>query len=98
MKNIRNEFVDKGKMKLETMPSFFIESLVWNAPPDRFTGATWRDDAESVALKIWSDMRDSAISDNYAEVSDLLWLFRGHNRTPKQAEDFMLQVWSYVRK
>lgn len=97
-KNIRNKFIDEGTLKLEDMPSFFIESLVWNVPDNYFNGSTWRDDAESVALKVWSDMRDANISNNYAEVSDLMWLFRGHKRTPKQAENFMLKAWLLIRK
>ena len=40
LKNVRNEFVDKGLMKLEAMPSFFIESLVWNVPASHFRGTT----------------------------------------------------------
>jgi hypothetical protein len=96
LKNVRGELADKGVMKVEDMPSFFIESLAWNVPLGYFKGSTWRDDAGSVALKIWSDMRDPAISTNYSEVSDLMWLFRGQKRTPKQAEDFMLRAWDYV--
>lgn len=99
IKNVRNRLVSLGEIKEGDISSFFIESLVWNVPNSYFTGATWRGDAESVALKIWSDMRDTAIAHNYAEVSDLQWLFRGQtHRTPKQAEDFMLKVWSFVRK
>lgn len=99
LKNVRNHFVDEGKMKIEDMPSFFIESLVWNVPSTHFSGATWRDDAESVALKIWSDMREFEKSNNYAEVSDLMWLFRGQfHRSPKQAEEFMLKAWSFIKK
>ena len=98
LKNARNHFSDQGSMKIEDMPSFFIESLVWNVPNNYFCGTTWRDDAESVTLKIWSDMRNVTISNSYAEVSDLKWLFRGQtHRTPKQAEDFMLKAWSFMR-
>lgn len=92
IKNIRNELPDKS------MPSFFIESLVWNAPDDLFSGPRWRDHVSAVSAKIWNDMRDFNKSNNYAEVSDLHWLFRGNTkRTPKQAEDFMYKVWHYVQ-
>lgn len=99
LKNIRNDLVEKGSIKLETMSSFFVESLVWNVPNTHFSGTTWREDAEEVTAKIWNDMRDPSISQKYAEVSDLMWLFHNKiNRTPKQAEDFMLEAWHYVRK
>ncbi|MDO8594932.1 MAG: nucleotidyltransferase [bacterium] len=99
LKNIRNDLVDKNLLKLEVMPSFFVESLVWNVAKDFFSGTTWREDVENVTAKIWNDMRDATIANEYAEVSDLMWLFRGKtNRTPKQAEDFMLEAWRYVNK
>ncbi|MFA5086479.1 MAG: nucleotidyltransferase [Candidatus Paceibacterota bacterium] len=98
IKRIRNEFVEKGLMKLSDMPSFFIESLVWNVENSYIAGKTWRELVESVSAKIWNDMRNPEIANSYAEVSDLQWLFRGQTkRTPKQAEDFMLQVYNYVK-
>jgi len=71
LKNVRNHFADQGLMKIEDMPSFFIESLVWNVPDSYFQGSTWRDDAVSVTAKIWNDMRDAAKANDYAEVNDL---------------------------
>ncbi len=98
LKNIRNRFVDEGSLDIKTMPSYFIESLVWNVPDSYFQGSTWRDDAESAALKIWDDMQNPEIANNYLEVSRLIWLFRGQNRVPKQAEDFMLRAWALIKK
>jgi predicted nucleotidyltransferase len=99
LKNVRNELVDKGLYPADTMPSFFIECLVWNVPHHHFGNQTHREDARSVALQIWSDMRDPEKSKNYAEVCDLHWLFRGQTkRTPAQAEAFMLKAWSYLEK
>lgn len=97
LKNLRNEMVDKGLYPADAMPSFFIECLVWNVPNSYFQNDTYREDARSVALKIWSDMRDPEKANNYAEVCDLHWLFRGSTkRTPAQAENFMLKAWSYL--
>ena len=97
LKNTRNELVEKGLYPADTMPSFFIESLVWNAPNSCFSHTTYREDARAVALQIWSDMRDPAKSNLYAEVCDLHWLFRGKTtRTPAQAEAFILKAWSYL--
>jgi len=97
LKNVRNKFVDNGSITLESMPSFFVECLIWNLPNSYFRGTTWREISSSVALKIWSDMRTAEIAKDYAEVSDLMWLFRGSTtRTYKQAEDFILNAWSYL--
>mgnify|MGYP001582740555 FL=1 len=81
------------------MPSFFIESLAWNAPNSCYTGKTYREDALAVSDKIWNDMQTPTIANNYAEVSDLHWLFRGQSkRTHARAQDFMLQVWSHIKE
>jgi hypothetical protein len=97
LKNLRNRFVENNELKLESMPSFFIESLAWNVPDGMFNARSWRETAGDVALKIWSDMRNPIIANNYAEVSDLMWLFRGSPaRTHKQAEDFILKAWYHL--
>jgi hypothetical protein len=98
LKHVRNQLIENHSLGTEAMPSFFLESLVWNVPEGYFRQGTWRAIVESVVLKIWSDMRDVMSADKYAEVSDLQWLFRGQTkRTHKQAEDFMLRAWSYVK-
>jgi uncharacterized protein Veg len=98
-KNARNEMVEKGLYPHDSMPSFFIECLVWNVPKSYFENTTHREDARSVAAKIWSDMRDPEKYNMYAEVCDLHWLFRGeYKNTPTQAEEFMRKVWNYLEK
>lgn len=99
LKNIKNHFVDEGILTPETMPSFFIENLVWNVPKDYFESKTWREDIENIAWKIWGDMTKTETANKYAEISDLMWLFGRHtNRTHKQAEDFMLMAANLVKK
>lgn len=95
LKNVRNELVAKNSILGDSMTSFFIESLVWNAPNPSFSGTNYRNIARDVIATIWADMRDPEKSKKYAEVSDLHWLFRGQ-RTPAQAEDFMLKAWHYL--
>jgi hypothetical protein len=97
LKNVRKQLIEDGKIAKDLMSSFFIESLVWNVPNGHFKENTYRGDVLSVTAKVWSDMRNAEIADKYAEVSDLQWLFRGSARTYKQAEDFMLQAWLYLK-
>ena len=96
LKNARNEMIDKQLFPKDAISSFFIECLVWNVETCHFDNATYREDARSVALQVWSDMRDPAKADLYAEASDLKWLFRGQSRTPAEAEAFALTAWSYL--
>lgn len=99
LKNIRNELVGKGQMTLKEMPSFSLECLVWNVlPHTHFAHGTYRDATKAVITQVWNDMRNKEKSDEYAEISNLLWLFRGNNVriTPQQAESFMLKAWNFV--
>jgi predicted nucleotidyltransferase len=96
LKNVRNELVDAGIIARDSMPSFFLECLVWNAPDSCFQNATYREDARTVIAKIWGDMRTLATSNDYKEVSEMKWLLREAHRTPAQAEAFMLAAWNYL--
>jgi predicted nucleotidyltransferase len=97
LKHVRRELTDKGLIQKDSMPSFFLESLVWNASHGHFFGSTWKEVVPAVALEIRAAMKDAQRANSYAEVSDLRWLFRGStSRTPKQAEDFMLLAWDYI--
>ncbi len=96
LKNTRNEMTDKGIIVKDSMPSFFLESLVWNAGNHHFTSATYREDARAVAAAVWNDMRVLATAQNYKEVSELKWLLREAHRTPAQAELFMHRAWNYL--
>ncbi len=98
-KNVRNDLKDKGLLRSGDMPSFFIECLVWNAPDSYFNGKTYREDALLITDKIWNDMQDTAVANEYAEVCNLHWLFKGSpHRTHERAKDFALQVWSHIKE
>ena len=96
LKNTRNEMLEKGLIAKDSMPSFFLECLVWNAPDSCFQKQTYREDARAVALHVWSEMRAVEKARNYKEVSELQWLLREAYRTPAQAETFMLSAWSFL--
>ncbi len=96
LKNLRNKLLEDGRINQDLMSSYFIECLVWNVPNTNFTNTTWKEDVISVSAKVWNDMRDVSIANNYAEVSNLHWLFKGQKRTTKQAEEFMLKAWQTI--
>lgn len=96
LKHVRNRLVDLGKIDKGLMSSHFLECLVWNAPDSSFASKTYREDAISVTAKVWNDLRDGT-SNKYVEVSHLLWLFRGTNRKPADAEKFMLEAWKLLK-
>ena len=98
LKRIRNQLVDDGKITLKDMPSFSLECLVWNVlPHTHFHKSTYKDAVNSVISQIYNDVRDEEKSKAYNEVSGLMKFFPPPSKvTPKQVEDFIVLVWTYL--
>lgn len=97
LKNVRNDLVDQGTILDKAMPSFFLECLAWNVPDSDFAKDDFIEATKSIIYTIWNDMGNTSKAQDYAEVSNLKWLFRGNNgRTPLQAKNFMEQAWTYL--
>lgn len=98
LKNVRNDLVDQKIIVLETMPSFFLECLTWNVLPNiHFQKDTYTAATRAIVATIYNEMGEPEKANNYAEVSDLKWLFRGNpQRTYQQARNFMQQVWDFI--
>lgn len=96
LKNIRNDMLEKQILAEDDMPSFLLESLIWNTPPLLFDSADHCHNIRRVVSKIWNDMKNTQKANTYSEISDLKWLFKGNAMKHKQAEDFMLKTWRYI--
>ncbi len=96
LKNARNNMVDMQQLTDKDMPSFFLECLVWNVPNQVLNKFYLSTALRETIKKVWNDMRNPTIANDYAEICDLKWLFRGNSkRNYRQAEDFMLKAWNY---
>ena len=95
LKNARNAMEDNRIIAAGSMPSFFLECLNWNVANNKFYGS-YTEITKNIITSVWNDMRNPQIANDYAEISDLLWLFRGDKRNPKDAEAFMLAAWNYL--
>ena len=97
LKNVRNAMEESRIIVTDSMPSYFLECLVWNIANNKFYGS-YTEITKNIISQIWNDMRNPQIANDYAEVCDLLWLFRGGQRNPKDAENFMLYAWNFLIK
>jgi predicted nucleotidyltransferase len=95
LKNIRDMMEESRSIIAGSMPSFFLECLIWNATNNKFYGS-YTEITKNIITQVWNDVRNPQIANDYAEISDLLWLFRGGQRNPKDAENFMLSAWNYL--
>jgi predicted nucleotidyltransferase len=90
LKNCRNHLIDNGHIDDKFMPSFLLESLVWNVPDTHFNIISHKDTVNAVIAKIYVDMADQTVSHNYAEINDLMYLFRGSaKKTPVEVRIFL---------
>lgn len=98
LKNVRNELEGQTIITSEALPSFFLECLIWNVLPNaRFQKDTYSAATRAIIAAVWNDMGDAERADNYAEVNDLKWLFKGNStRTHQQARGFMQQAWDFI--
>ena len=72
------------------MISFLLESLAWNVPDTHFNANLHKDIVNSVIGKIYIDMADQIVVNDYAETNDLMYLFRGPNeKTPAEVRTFL---------
>ena len=62
-----------------------------------FQKNTYAEATRAIIATVWNEMGELEKANNYAEVSDLKWLFRGNqNRTHQQARAFMQHAWNYI--
>jgi hypothetical protein len=72
-KNMRNTMIEKGFLADGVAPSYFIEGMLWNVPPDKFTG----DYGDMfVACYNWVTSADES---KLACANDLYWLVRDNS-------------------
>ena len=83
-----------------SVPSFLIESLVYNCPDDMFLLSTWTTPVKHVIGHIWEGTQGSvepSDSERWLEVNECKYLFHsGQKWTRKDARDFAHASWNYL--
>lgn len=98
LKRLENEMVDRGV--IAAVPSFLIESAVFNVPDHYFLNpTTWTGRVQNTLAHIWNGTRDASCveSNDWLEVSKCKYLFfSGQNWTYQQAHEFADTAWDYL--
>ena len=87
-----------GLNSYKKLPSFFIECLAWNVPNSVLTGySTYYDAVKKSIIYLHDCLSNEEKSAEWGEVSELLYLFRGHSKWTRQdGINFLLSAWNYV--
>jgi len=96
LKKLKNEMAANGHSHLDNIPGFLCECLVWNVPNSQFNHSSFYDILRSCFVYLYRELGKSS-SDEWGEVSELKYLFKGKQKwTKKQARDFIQSAWNYV--
>ncbi|ARP71757.1 nucleotidyltransferase [Streptomyces pluripotens] len=98
MKRVENAMVAEDVHR--EVPSFFVESLVYNCPDSVFLEPTWTKTIEGIIVHIWQELEGaepSEESERWFEVNDCKFLFHGTQDWSRQdARDFVKAAWNYL--
>ena len=96
VKHIRNNMADDRVINGDIISSFLVECLVWNLSNSNINNFTnYTNLLRNFITTEWNQMERGEHRD-WGEVSECLYLFRGHKWTDKDAKDFLLKMWRYL--
>jgi hypothetical protein len=95
LKRLENKMVEDRV--IDVVPSYLIESLVYNVPNDYFGTGTWAGDVRNVLGHIWQDTAAAECERRWFEVNGVKYLFHVAQQWSRaQARTFVLRAWDYV--
>lgn len=96
LKRLENEMVAEKAIKV--VPSFLIESAVWNVDDYRFAGATsWTEIIRRVITDAYMATEDDESCSGYLEANGIKLLFGPHQSwTREELNHFLLMAWRYI--
>jgi len=77
------------------VPGFLLECLMWNVPNSQLGHATYEQTLRSCLSHLHANLQ-TTISDEWGEVSELKYLFRGNPWTKSEAIAAILSIWNQV--
>lgn len=97
LKRLENEMVDEGIV--EVIPSFLIESSVWNVPNDLFDADSWAGRVRNALAHIFNGTlsNDCVASDDWLEANGVKYLFHStQSWSFVTAHEFTAKAWDYL--
>ena len=96
MKHIKNNMVDDGETNGDNISSFLVECLVYKVPNSTLTGyLTWTETIREAIIFLYNAINKGEHND-WCEVSDMLYLFRGRKWTDQDAKQWLYDAWDYL--
>jgi hypothetical protein len=96
MKRLRNELEEAGEWDRKRSPSFYLESLVWNAPDSKFQGG-YRSVLQNVVAHLYNDLTEKRGTDqlrSYMQANNIFILFHSEFWNVDDAIAFLDLIWN----
>jgi hypothetical protein len=96
LKRIKNKMSEEGKFR--ELPSYFIESLVFNCPNSVFDKTTWTDRTREILFHIWDQLQGGEPSfGRWVEANNCFYLFHSNQKwTREDGREFAKAAWNYL--
>lgn len=98
-RRIRYKMKDDNIAISDNITSYLLECLVWNVPDHIFNNYTsWTERLKQSIIFLYNTTDNEEKCEEWGDVSDLLYLFRGTNKwTVKDVNTYLLQMWQYLQ-
>jgi len=97
LKKLNLTMEEDGVRICQRITSFLIECLVWNVPNGILTGySSYTDTVKNALYHLYHHTENEQLCDEWGEVSELLYLFRGRKWTKKDVNTFTIAAWNYL--
>jgi predicted nucleotidyltransferase len=95
LKRVENTMATAGAFS--DLPSFFIESLVFNCPDPIFTHSTWTDRLRAILVHIWDQLQgNEPTTGRWVEANDCFFLFHPDQKWSREdGREFAKAAWNY---
>jgi hypothetical protein len=95
LKRLENKMVAEDVIGV--VPSFLVESLVWNTPNPVFAAGTWTDRVQGVLVNVWDGLASADAEERWLEANAVQMLFGSHQSwTREHARQFAYDAWNYI--
>jgi len=97
-RKLRYKMIEDGFPVSNSITSFLLECLVWNVPNSIFNAnGTWQDRLKESIVHLYEHTEDEDKCDEWGEVSEHLYLFRGNPKwTKSDVNKFLVDAWNYL--
>jgi hypothetical protein len=97
VKRLKFHLLEKNVVSGDSVPSYLIESLLYNVPDLVFAGDSYTVNVKNALLTCFSATQNDAACAKWLEVNGIKFLFHATQPwTRQQAYDFVLAAWHYV--